>query len=78
MTTTDSSGKGSAPCPRQALQTIRQHFHLNQAQAAEVLGVHPNTLYRWERKMQEPGPEHLTAILALANLTVLVSQSALG
>ena len=40
------------------IRRIRDGLGLTQGQLAELLGVHPLTVSKWERGLLEPGPHH--------------------
>jgi len=43
------------PVPVPSLRTVRERRNLSQARLAVLVGVHPNTVRRWERESRVPG-----------------------
>ncbi len=54
----------------------RTHLRLSQVQFATLLGVHPNTVYKWERHRAVPTPWQLGALNSLNAASVEVPDPA--
>lgn len=53
------------PIDGERIRLIRDRLGLTQQQLAQMLGVHPVTLSRWERNQAEPGPYNVQQLLLL-------------
>lgn len=63
-------GIGAAPACDVDLRSLRRTTGVGVDCLAAELGVHPNTVLRWERRQRLPGPKHVRALAAIYGLPV--------
>jgi transcriptional regulator with XRE-family HTH domain len=56
------------------VQTIRTKLGLSQVQLAQLLGVHPLTVSKWERQVLEPTPHHTALLESFSKAAVAEKQ----